>query len=121
MNKIFNHSWKNYLIWIIYILVILVIYNFSNGNWNLLISYADGLFIGGFSLFCISLLIILGNFGAFDTFSYLINGKKEGCKNLYEYTEKVKEKRKNKKYNFVPSMLVSIITILISVALVSGV
>jgi hypothetical protein len=117
MNNIFNHSWKKYLIWIVYVLVILVIHNFAYGTWDLLILYSNGLFIGGASLFCISLLIIVGNFGAFDTFSFLVNGKKEGCKTLYDYTEKVKEKRKNKKFNFIPSMVVSIITIMISIVI----
>ena len=121
MNNVFNHSWKKYLIWILYIIAILLIYNFSNGRWDLLISYVDGLFIGGASLFCISLLIILGNFGAFDTFSFLVNGKKEGCKTLYDYTEKVKVKRKNNKFNFIPSMVISIVVILLSIILSIGI
>lgn len=121
MSNIFNHSWKKYIIWIIYILVILIIYNLAYKNWDLLISYVDGLFIGGFSLFCISLLIVLNHFGAFDTFAFVFNKKKEGCKTLYEYSEKVKEKRKKNKFDFIPPMVVSLVSILISIILSLGI
>ena len=117
MKKHFINSWKKYLFSIIYILIILIIYMFTNGDWNLLISYVDGFFIGGFSLICISLLVLMNNLGAFDIFTYAFSKKQPGKSNLYDYSQQKEEKRKNTKLSFLPIAYVGLFFALLSTLL----
>lgn len=114
-------NWIRLLVSVAIVLTVTLIYlTFQNG-WHFYIVYIDGMCLGGFTTFLIGMLVLLGDFGTFNIFSYyagrkkLPNGKKE---DFYNYSERVKEQRKNKKLDFLPYTIVGILFTIINGVLI---
>ena len=116
MKTIFIHSPKKYIGCLVFLLVIIVLYNVIREQWNVLVNYADSSFLGGFSLICVGGFSVLNHFGAYDIFQAafakrLPNGKKM---TLYEFSEKRKIERSKSPYTYVPYFVVGCLGIVIS-------
>lgn len=96
--------WKKYILCLVYGIVIMVINNTIQSCWDKMVVYANGAFIAGGSLLCYGGLSLCSLFGAYDIFSYM--GAKKGPNGVkpsfYDYTLMKNERRKEKKYAFLP-------------------
>lgn len=110
-----NH-WIRLVASIVYGIVICVIYNFSNDGFSYAISYSNGLFIGGATLFLFGLLTVVNYFGGFDIFSYMFRSKYVGDhrESLYEYSERKKIERKPAAFIFIDYLAVGTIFMIVS-------
>ena len=116
----FRKNWIRILVATILGIGVMVLYNFSAGDWNELISYSNGAFISGFIWLAIGGLYIVEGFGGFDIFAYLVRRKKtqEGhTESLYEYSQRRNEQRKPARFGFLAYFLVAVIYFLISLIL----
>lgn len=103
----------------VYGILVIVIYNAVNGYWTLPFLYCDGAFIAGGSLVCIAGLSLCTNLGAFDIFTFMGAKKRtvSGKVTFYDYSEKKKEQRKVKRFNWVPYLIAGIIFIIFSLCM----
>ncbi len=117
-KKIFIHSWLRYLLSFLFVVLVVVTYNITNG-WNKMINYIDALFIAGFALICVSGLSIVTYFGAFDIFTHFFAKPKENNKkpSFYEYSIEKSNSRKEHKFNFVPYAVIGFFFIVLSIVL----
>ena len=117
-KEIFIHSSIKYIVSFVVAALFMVIYCALRNTWNYIMYYSNGLFIGGFVMVSVGLLVLLNNFGAYDIWSYVFTRKrkKEGI-TLAEYSEIKAEARKKSRYTFVPFVTVGLFFILISAIL----
>ena len=116
MKTIFFHSLKKYIGCLIYLLIIVLLYNLLREQWTILVNYADSTFIGGFSLICVGGFYVFNYLGAYDIFQAafakrLPNGKKM---TLYEFSEKRKIERSKTPFTYVPYFVVGCLGVVIS-------
>ena len=120
----FLENWIRFLVAFILGIAIMIIYMFlqtlqiseSTGQalypWDKLFYYQNGFFISAVVLFGIGILAIVGNFGAFNIFSYYFRRKKKenGYKeNYYEYSERKRLEASSRKLIFLPYFILATI------------
>ena len=117
-KKVFLHSPIKYIVLLIIGILITIINCISKG-FDLLVSYVDGAFVAGATIFLIGGLSTLNYFGAYDFWSYTFskrapNGTK---KPLYEYSNEKQEKRSRAKIPFGAYYAVGVFYIICSIIL----
>ena len=125
MKKVFLHSPIRYFVSVIIVVTIIILYRIFNkadigtSKSDLLIAYSNSLFLGGVLLISIGLLSLVDYNGGYDIFRFMFVRKNpDGTKQtLRDYSETRKEKIKNKKYYFVPYILVGALAIIVSLLL----
>ena len=116
---------KTVAITIISILAIIIYVIFS--GIKSIVSYCDAFFVCGAILICLGMLSLVTYYGVFDIFgystSYVYNGMKKGSvqryKDFHDYIQQKTEKRKKKKYNFLPYLAIGIVYIIVAAILLA--
>ena len=97
--------------------------NRETGVWNNLVEGEEGvLFIGGFSIICISFLVLLNSLGSFEMFTYYIKRKKyeDGTKEIYsDYCKRHDEKGREDRFTFLPYFISGLLLIVASIIIYS--
>lgn len=121
MKKILAHlsnNCKSYIVAFVISFLICLAYLLYVG-FNQYIFYVNATAFAGLILFFISLLLLVGNLGAFDIFTYsfikVTNRKKYDS--MADFIEDKSVTRAKNKYFFVPFLSVSLFFILISILL----
>lgn len=115
LRRLFEHSWKRYLITLLLGAAIVITYLYLKG-FDIIINYINGFFISGFALLCIGGLSLLSFFGAYDFFSYAFYRKK-ASQSFNEYVEKKELKRKGNNLTCGPYFGLGLILVIISLIL----
>ena len=119
IKELFFHSWKKYLLCLLYGILIYTLYCSLREMWFTLFSFQDATFITGLSLLCIGGLSTLNYFGAYDFWGYTFSKRDQNGKRMpiSDYTEQKRIKRKKGKYPFGPYYAAGLFYLLISIIL----
>lgn len=120
IKNIYYHlglNWKKYLLCFIIGAAICVLSISLNGRFDLLVSYVNGLFSGGFVVLCLGGLSIVSYHGAFDMFSYAFSKRDTKKQGYYNYSITGKERRTKRKYNYIPYFAIATLFIVVSLIL----
>lgn len=116
MKEYFKHHWIRLLVSTLYVASICILYNIINDGFAYRVSYSNGLFIGGATIFLFGLLTIVNYFGGFDIFSFMFNNKRvDGHREtLFDYSERKKMERKDSAFVFIDYLVIGTIGMIVS-------
>jgi len=112
--------WIKFVVSLAIGILLMCIYNWINGHWDVPMFYSNGGFIAGASLFLIGMLSLVNSFGAFDLSSFYFRRKRvdETRKENYgEYVNRRAEERAHSHLGFLPYAIVGIVFIIVAIAI----
>ena len=109
VGRIFRHSWKQYAAAAVMAVLIALLLLLRDG-FSLRISYYNALSTAGAATLFMGLLLMTAYFGIFDVFGYSFSTlrKQRRYKDLYEYGEAKREKRRHGDLFFLPWIIVGV-------------
>lgn len=109
-------NWHHFLVAFLICTIILIV-DCALYGWNILINYANGLFIGGASTVLIGLLFVVTFFGGTDIFTFYLLRKRTaaGKEDLYQYSKRKKLQRTKNPYSFIPYIIIGTLALIAAV------
>ncbi len=121
IRRIFRHSWKQYAA-AAGVAVTVTLLSLLRDGFALRISYYNALTMAGAVTLLLGLLLMTAYFGAFDIFGYSFSTfrSRRRYRDLYEYAEAKKEKRRRGDRFFMPWLIVGAVFLIAGLLLRIG-
>ena len=119
-SRLFIHSPIRYIFSLLVIIGVVLGYNFGHDNsWGYVVYYSNSFFIAGAILVAIGAFSCMDFYGFFNMFRYIfVRRDPTGHRiTLSEYTERRGEKIKDKKFRYVPYLLLGVICLIVATIL----